>query len=301
MWNQSMDRPWLALLVVGSLIVTALVLFQGMLLAAPPVVASQDEERRLEDRGPRVWSGMRGSRIGVSIDDLESSEMDGSITEGAVVRSVNGGSPAADAGFAEGDLVVEFDAERVRSARQLSRLVQETPVGREISVVVMRDDTRVTLRVTLKEGPGFSAAVREWIPDFGRLEQRLSQAVPQMPRLDLHFDLEGRLVGGRRRLGIGVTQVGPQLAEYFGVDHGVLVTTVAPESVASTAGLQAGDVLTAIAGQPVDDVGTLHRILAAIEPLATFQIEVSRDGDMVMLEGRFEDNPRLTRRVPRRI
>ena len=46
------------------------------------------------------------------------------------------------------------------------------------------------------------------------------------------------------------------------------------ESVAATAGVQAGDVLMAIDGEPVDDVGTLHRMVMAIDTGATFQLDV---------------------------
>ena len=214
---------------------------------------------------------MHGGRIGVAIDDFESSEMRGALSEGAAVRSVTRGSPAADGGVEGGDIVVEFDGERVRSARQLSRLVQETPVGRVVPVLVMRDDERVRLVVTTKEDPDFSAAVLEWMPDLNRLDQRVRQALPWMPRLGQNFDVAGRLLRGRQRLGIGVTDMGPQLAEYFGVDGGVLVTTVVSQSV------------------------------AAIGPLATAQIDVLRDGATITLKTRFEERPQPQGRVIGRI
>ena len=127
MWRQRANRPWAALLSVGGLILTAVVVFQGIVTAAPPV-AAQGAERTSEDRGLRVSFGTEGGRLGMSIDDLDSSETRGSLTEGAIIRAVTFGSPAADAGLEDGDIVVEFDGERVRSARQLSRLVEETPV-----------------------------------------------------------------------------------------------------------------------------------------------------------------------------
>lgn len=120
-----------------------------------------------------------------------------------------------------------------------------------------------------------------------------------VPHVTGHFD--GRVLCGRRRLGIGVTDVGQQLAEYFGVDHGVLVTTVMSESVAAAAGVRAWDVLMAIDGEPVDDVGTLHSMVMAIDTGATFQMEVSRNGEVVTLQGRFEERRRETGRASPRI
>ena len=99
MWKQSANRPWAALLAVGGLILTAVVVFQGIVTAAPPV-AEQGAERTSEDRGLRVSFWTEGGRLGMSIDDLDSSETRGSLTEGAIVRAVTLGSPAADAGLA---------------------------------------------------------------------------------------------------------------------------------------------------------------------------------------------------------
>lgn len=298
MWNQNTNRPWAGLLLVGALILTALVMLQGIVTAAPPPAPQEAEPTRGD--GLRLRSAMGGGRIGISVDDLDFPEMAGMLSEGAVVRSVTPGGPAAGAGLENGDVIVEFDGERVRGARQLSRLVQETPVGRDVPVLVARDDERVSLRVTPEEGPDLSAAVREWMPDLGRLEQRLRRALPRMPHTDREFNQDQRL-GGRQRLGIAVTDVGPQLAAYFGVEHGVLVTTVIAESVAADAGLEAGDVLTAIDGAPVDDVETLHRRVAAITPPATVQIDVSRDGETITLQVRFEETPESSRRANWRI
>ncbi len=79
-------------------------------------------------------TGELGSRIGLSIDDVADND---SAAEGAMVRDVFPDSPAASAGFAEGDVIVEFDGERVRSASQLTRLVRETPAGRTVSAAVV--------------------------------------------------------------------------------------------------------------------------------------------------------------------
>ena len=49
---------------------------------------------------------------------------------------------------------------------------------------------------------------------------------------------------GRGRLGVGIQELTPQLAEYFGTKDGVLVTSVEPETPAAKAGLKAGDVIT---------------------------------------------------------
>ena len=83
-------------------------------------------------RAVQVFTG--GSRLGVSIRDVEESDSKTAKAAGAgvIVEEVATDSPAEKAGIRKGDVIVEFDGERVRSVRQLTRLVQETPAGRTV-------------------------------------------------------------------------------------------------------------------------------------------------------------------------
>lgn len=209
-----------------------------------------------------------GSRIGLSIEDVAD---DDAAEEGAVVHDVRPESPASAAGFAEGDVVVEFDGERVRSARQLTRHVQETPAEHTVEAIVMRDGSRVQLEVTPESGLAAMASM----PALRNLGEIVSRVVPGAGR-DLAFDFRFRR--GSVRLGVNVQELAPQLAEYFGVDDGVLVSSVAEESVASAAGLQAGDVITSVDGRAVDDIDRLRRRLAAVDPGEEVAIGVTRSG-----------------------
>ena len=97
----------------------------------------------------RAFDFARGSRIGVSVHDVE--EADAKDTKqakaGVVVETVEPGGPADKAGVKAGDAITEFDGERVRSVRQFSRLVQETPSGRSVSVALARAGQRITVTV----------------------------------------------------------------------------------------------------------------------------------------------------------
>ena len=65
------------------------------------------------------------------------------------------------------------------------------------------------------------------------------------------------------RLGISAESLTDQLAEYFGVKEGrgVLVAQVNENSVASKAGLKAGDVIVAIDNEKIDNVNTFVNTL----------------------------------------
>lgn len=73
---------------------------------------------------------------------------------GAIVVSVIPDSPAAKAGFQKGDVILQFDGQRVRSVAQLHRLVEETPAGRTVKVEITRHGMLQTLQVTVENrGP----------------------------------------------------------------------------------------------------------------------------------------------------
>ena len=72
-------------------------------------------------------------------------------------------------------------------------------------------------------------------------------------------------VGSTRRIGVATSALGKQLADYFGVTHGVLVSSVEEGSPAAKAGLKAGDIVTEADGQKVEDADDLMRALSAKE------------------------------------
>jgi serine protease Do len=67
--------------------------------------------------------------------------------------------------------------------------------------------------------------------------------------------------GRASRLGVQVQDLSGQLGEYFGATEGALVTSVADNTPAKTAGLKAGDVITAINGQSVRSSADVTRRL----------------------------------------
>ena len=200
----------------------------------------------------------RGSQIGVLVSDADAA---GAV--GVRIDGVDADSPAAKAGVKEGDVVVEFDGERVRSARQLTRLVQETPDGRSVKMTVVRGGARQAVDIT----PEASATAGAWNlqvePEFRAELERSLRGMRELPELrgpmfDFRFDGVPGIGGSRSRLGVQVETLSDQLAEYFGATGGgVLVSAVTADSPAHKAGLRAGDVITAVNGTAVRDAGEL--------------------------------------------
>lgn len=234
-----------------------------------------------------------GGRIGVSVRDVETGDATAKGATGVIVESVEEESPAAKAGFRKGDLVVEFDGERVRSVRQFQRLITETPEGRTVPAAVQRDGQRVTLNVT----PRASGALRAFEGDSWRaLEELRSLPRPSprpAPRAEVpRPNIETFMWSGSSQLGMTVTDLSSQLAEYFGTKDGVLVSAVRDDSAAARAGVKAGDVITTINGNSVTNAIELRRRIQRIEAGEEFTLDIVRDKKPMTLKGKVESRSR---------
>jgi serine protease Do len=202
-----------------------------------------------------------GSSIGVSVTDVDAAaaaRQKLTSTTGALVGEVRANGPAAKAGVKVDDLILTFDGETVRSSRQLVRLVEETPAGREVPITLVREGVRMNLKVTVEESSEpFTAFLSGNSPlrDFQFFNGPNWSVTPQPFFLDSlnPADRSGR------RLGVEVQELTGQLGEFFGTKEGVLVTTVLDGTPAKTAGMKAGDVITKFNGRPVLNADELRR------------------------------------------
>jgi serine protease Do len=246
--------------------VTGFVVIAGvtvmLLVAAPFVLSEVVSNLRAEGQDARgreltVLAG-RGSAIGVSVRDVEQAEASSERATGVLVEDVRPDSPADKAGLRPSDIIVEFDGEHVRSARQFTRLVQETPAGRTVKAAIMRGGQRRDVEITPASRRSADLLIdgdriRERLGDLGTLADRL-------PPFNFNFDFGGPFDSGRR-LGVTVNELTRQLADYFGASDGVLITSVTDGSAAARAGLQAGDVIVSLNGAPVRSREDLARAI----------------------------------------
>jgi serine protease Do len=220
-----------------------------------------------------------GGQIGVTIRDLTQDDLKGKAgSTGVVIEHVETDSPAAKAGFRAGDVVVEFDGERVRSTRQFTRLVQETASGRPVAAAVLRDGQRVTLNVEPRASGSFRMV--DGLGNFAFSTPKMVPPAKVGPRIETFF--------GTGRLGLTVSDLSSQLAGYFGTKDGVLVTSVSDNSVASKIGVRAGDVITGIDGGTVTTGADLRRRLQRLEEGDEFTLTIVRDKKTMSLKGKLE-------------
>jgi serine protease Do len=259
-----------------------------------PVVSAQ---RPIAPIAQRQFDGLvlegPGSSIGVSVRDLsadDASRAKVQQSDGVYIDTVREGTPAARAGLKTGDIVVDFDGERPRSTRHFTRLVRETAPGRSVKMTIVRDGSRQTLDITPEARNGFAS---------GPLASA-DGVLRGFPR-DFQFNFDGNRFnlwdgpfGSSARLGVVVTPLSEQLASYFGVKDGVLVSEVQASTPAATAGLKAGDVITSVNGHAVMDAQDVVNEIRDVQAGGSIELKVTRDRKDVTMKATFPERRRLT-------
>jgi S1-C subfamily serine protease len=295
--------------------VFGLVLAVGVVAAVSGLVAqSRDGAQRSGGSRPRVMMlDGRGGQLGIVVEDLDAAALKqaGSLTGGVRIEDVDQDGPAAKAGLREGDIVFEVDGDRVRSARQFARLIQETPEGRSVRLGIVREGQRQHIDVTPESrafgfglasdriGRDIARSLRDLEPQIRGIEPRLREFRYHAPfDFDFDFDTWMPRSSPRGRLGIQLGELTPQLAEYFGArDGGVLVSTVNSDSPAAKGGLKAGDVITSVNGDRVRNSDDLIDELRGIESGAV-SLGVLRDKSETTVTVMLETRERPTARRP---
>lgn len=231
-----------------------------------------------------------GGYLGVRIRDVNGEDVErlGLPEErGVFVEDVEAGSPAAEAGLREGDVILEYGGRPVFSVRQFRRWVGDTPPGREVTMGIWRDGSRreISVRVGRREPPSFGPHVEERefrfrVPEF-YFDLEPSPWGPRIERWSLP-----EVRRGRPRLGISAVTVTRQLADTLALpqEGGVFVLEVDPDSPAAKAGLQAGDVILKADGRTVRTVESLARRLEG----ETVKLTVWRRGETKEVEVELE-------------
>jgi serine protease Do len=188
---------------------------------------------------------------------------------GVQISAVMEGSPADKAGIQPGDVVLAYNGETVLGAQQLSRLVRETPPGRNVKLQLWRNGKSQPITVALG-----AAAANSNSGSF------VPFAPPNPPN---SFDFPRPfLVWHNPMLGIEFERIdSQQLAEYFGVKGGVLVRSVQQGSPADKAGIRPGDVIFSVAQQAFSTEHDFSSLLRQHGP--TVPLSVMRDHKRVDL------------------
>jgi serine protease Do len=170
---------------------------------------------------------------------------------GALIASVESGSPAAHAGLQPGDVIEAVDGKKIGNPRELAVDVAGVKPGSTLAVDILRDGAAQHMSVTLAAMPGDG--------EEASAEDDQSRGVG-LSLAPLSPDMKGRLNLPARTLGVMVAQV-------------------QPGSLADAAGLQQGDVLLGVGNKPVaTPTEAVHAIDAATADGQAAALRVLHDG-----------------------
>ena len=224
--------------------------FQGISFAIPI-----DEATRVSDQLRTTGRVSRG-RIGVQIDQV-SKEIAESIglpkAQGALVRGVEAGAPAALAGVEAGDVILKFGGQTIEKSTDLPRFVGNTKPGSKSTLTVFRRGSSKELSVTV-----------------GEFED---EKVAKKP---VAKDTKPKVATAAQSWGLVVSDLTDAAKKEFKLKGGVKVDSVT--DAAERAGLREGDVISSIANTEVNSVKDLEAVLAKTDKSKTINV-LFRRGD----------------------
>jgi serine protease Do len=254
--------------------------------------ASQDGPAIFIEDGENGW-------LGISISEVtaeKAKELKLPAERGVLVGDVEAESAAAKAGLKNGDVITEFNGQRVEGTVQFRRMVRETLAGRTVPVTVWREGRSLTLQVEMGSR---QAQMRSRFGNriFVEPDIRVSPEIRVAPRI--------QIFGSRTpTLGINGEDLEGELGKYFNAPdgEGVLVKQVFEGTPAEKAGLKAGDVITHIEGERIKSVSDLRATLREKREAKSVKVDLLRRGSAMSLNVEIEQpKPPAPRATARRV
>jgi len=209
----------------------------GIGFAAPSkMVATVVDQLQKYGELRRGWLGVRIQNV---TDEIAES-LNVKPARGALVAGIDDKGPAKPAGIEPGDVVVRFDGKDIKEPKDLSRVVADTAVGKQVDVVVIRKGQEETHRVTL-----------------GKLEDtdKVQAAVKTKEE-------PGDKPTTQKALGLDLSALSKDLRSKFKIKDsvkGVLITGVDGTSDAAEKRLSAGDVIVEVAQEAVSSAADIKK------------------------------------------
>ncbi|MCA1382482.1 MULTISPECIES: Do family serine endopeptidase [Bradyrhizobium] len=207
----------------------------GFAVPSKTVVGVVDQLRQFGELR-RGWLGVRIQ----SVTDEIAESLNIKPARGALVAGVDDKGPAKPAGIEPGDVVVKFDGKDVKDPKDLSRVVADTAVGKEVDVVIIRKGKEEIKKVTLG---------RLQDPDKVQAAVKTDEPAPEKPVT-------------QKALGLDLATLSKDLRTRYKIKDsvkGVVVTNVDTNSDAADKRLSAGDVIVEVAQEAVSSGADIQK------------------------------------------
>jgi serine protease Do len=190
--------------------------------------------------------GWLGVRIQPVTDEIAES-LNIKPARGALIAGVDDKGPAKPAGIEPGDVVIKFDGKDIKEPKDLSRVVADTSVGKEVEVVIIRKGQEETRKVTLgKLDDGEKAQPASARGKDEPVEKPVTQKALGLDLATLSKDLRGRY----------------KIKDSV---KGVIITNVDASSDAAEKRLSAGDVIVEVAQEAVSNAADVKKRIDAVK------------------------------------
>ena len=232
----------------------------GFAVPSKTVVPVVDQLREFKEVR-RGWLGVRIQQVSDEIAESLSIKP----ARGALVAGIDDKGPAKPAGIEPGDVIVKFDGRDVKEMRDLPKIVADTPVGKDVEVVVIRKGKEEKKSVKL-----------------GRLEDEKKVAAVSNDKKDATPDSKPVV---KKALGLDLANLTDDLRKKHNIKDkvkGVVITGVDANSPASEKRLAPGMVIAEVQQQPVSNATELQQRIEKLKKYgkkAVVLLVVSPDGD----------------------
>lgn len=248
------------------------ILAAGVLCGSHQAAAQSAGLAQVWDEPSLILHSSAPGYMGVLVSDVDAdsaTKLKLKDTHGAVITLIDHDAPAAQAGIHVNDVVVQVNGQAVDGADQFSRSLREIPAGHTVSLVISRDGNLQTIAVELADRKKMEHDAWNRL-DNGGVDP--SSGVPGLGILgggggDVPTGAGGFHMPfvGTSTLNVGalVEPLAPQMAEYLGIQGGLMIRQIARKSEAEKAGLKAFDVILKVGAEGISTTSDWDRALRA--------------------------------------
>ena len=222
-----------------------------------PSVLAENVVAQLRQFGEtrRGWLGIRLQEV---TEDI-SSGLGLADAKGALVMGIVPGGPSDNGLLKVGDVIVGFDGQPIETSRDLPRIVAETPVGKKVSVKILRKDA--------KTDPAKEISVDVTLGRLEDGEKLMTENQGKEPAASAGKDAS-KAAAGVRTLGMTLAEIDEAARTKYELAKdlkGVVITAVDPASSAAEKGIEAGSVIKEVAQEPVVKVKDVEEKVAKLK------------------------------------
>jgi serine protease Do len=206
----------------------------GFAVPANTALAVIDQLREFKEVR-RGWLGVRIQQVTDEIADSLGLKP----TRGALVAGIDDKGPAKPAGIEPGDVIIKFDGKDIKEMRDLPKIVGDTPIGKDVPVVIIRKGKEETKTVRL-----------------GRLED-----TPQQASVKTDTPVPDKSVV-QKALGLNLANMSEDLRKKYKIKDGVkgvVIVDVDANSPAAEKRLTAGDVIVKVTDEEVANAADVQK------------------------------------------